>query len=41
MPQFEEVASLIFLSLDELIKKKISIRNAQIITDLQDHFRHD
>jgi 8-oxo-dGTP pyrophosphatase MutT (NUDIX family) len=41
MPQFEEVASLIFLSLDELIKKKISIRNAQIITDLQDHFSHD
>ena len=41
MPQFEEVASLVFLSLDELIKKKISIRNAQIITDLQDHFSHD
>lgn len=40
-PQVEEVSSLIFLSIDELAKKKISIRNAQIIKDLQERFRHD
>ncbi|MFA7031955.1 MAG: NUDIX domain-containing protein [Bacilli bacterium] len=40
-PQIEEVTSLIFLSLDELAKKKISIRNAQIIKDLQEYFHHD
>jgi len=40
-PQIEEVSSLIFLSLNELVKKKISLRNAQIIKDLQEYFHHD
>jgi len=40
-PQIEEVTSLVFLSLDELAKKQISMRNAQIIKDLQERFRHD
>ena len=40
-PQIEEISSLVFLSLDELATKKISIRNAQIIKDLQEYFHHD
>lgn len=39
--QIQEVSSLLFLSLDELAKKKISIRNAQIIKDLQECLSHD
>jgi len=39
--QVEEVTSLIFLSLDELAKKKISIRNAQIIKDIQEQLKYD
>lgn len=40
-PQIEEVTSLVFLSLDELAKKQISMRNSQIIKDLQEQLKYD
>ncbi len=40
-PQIEEVTSLVFLSLDELAKKQISMRNSQIIKDLQGQLKYD